>query len=192
MKSRIIRKENFTPKPWSGGTTTELYIYPENAIFKDLNFDFRISIATVEIDKSIFTSLPGVSRTLMVLEGSALLEHKQHHSNNLSEFEQDKFEGGWNTICTGVLKDFNLMTTKDTKGTVEHLRKSKGERLNVNTSSNTEMYYVYHGEIEFQNDALNTGDLLILHPEIGDLSSQSIQIKNDAILIHVSIANTLN
>ncbi len=41
---------------WSGGTTTELFIYPEVAEYSERNFDFRISTATVEVEESNFYS----------------------------------------------------------------------------------------------------------------------------------------
>jgi environmental stress-induced protein Ves len=54
---------------WSGGITTQLAIYPKDANYKKQNFQFRISTATVEIEESVFTKLPGVSRKLMILNG---------------------------------------------------------------------------------------------------------------------------
>lgn len=70
-----IKKQHTTTK-WSGGETTELFIYPENANYKAGNYQFRLSTATVEIEASTFTPLPGVDRTLIVLEGEMQLDHK--------------------------------------------------------------------------------------------------------------------
>ena len=45
---KIIKTENWKTTKWSGGTTSEIFIYPENALFKKGNYEVRISIATVE------------------------------------------------------------------------------------------------------------------------------------------------
>ena len=73
------------PKIWSGGTTTELFIYPEGATYEDRNFKFRLSIATVESETSEFTPLAGVKRTLMLLHGELTLKHEgQYEKHGLS------------------------------------------------------------------------------------------------------------
>jgi environmental stress-induced protein Ves len=37
---------------WSGGTTTQLYLQPEDSVFSDRNFDLRISTAKIEQELS--------------------------------------------------------------------------------------------------------------------------------------------
>jgi len=54
---------------WSGGTTTQLCIYPYAATYTGRDFIFRISTATIESEESVFTKLPGYTRILMLLEG---------------------------------------------------------------------------------------------------------------------------
>ena len=81
MPIELIRKSQQIA-PRSGGTTTQLFIYSWNETYSNLQFDFRISTATVEVETSIFTQLPGVRRTLMVLDGTMELHHQHHHTNN--------------------------------------------------------------------------------------------------------------
>lgn len=68
MSNKMILKkaEDFVTSKWSGGSTTELYIYPPQAVYREGNFKCRISSATVEVEKSDFTSLPGVKRYLSI------------------------------------------------------------------------------------------------------------------------------
>ena len=48
--SIIVRTEkDYKVSKWSGGDTTELYLYPENGDYRSGNFQLRISSATVEI-----------------------------------------------------------------------------------------------------------------------------------------------
>lgn len=187
MKIKIIKASETKAKSWSGGTTTELYIYPENAILKDLNFNFRISKATVEDEKSTFTALPGVSRTLLVLEGSAILQHKGYHTAFLSKFDQDKFEGSWQTECTGILTDFNLMTTSGTEGVVEKIELQKHSQISVKPEAKMEVYYLHQGTFLFEESTLSAGDLIILQPEEDDRYRFEGKVIDPCLFIHVKI-----
>jgi uncharacterized protein len=104
---------------WSGGTSTEVYIYPPTADFSTRDFGFRLSIATVVIEESTFTSLKDIHRILLLLEGAFTLSHKHHHTKSLQPFEQDQFEGDWETHCKGTGKDFNLLFKSPYKGSIE-------------------------------------------------------------------------
>jgi environmental stress-induced protein Ves len=107
---KVLRKYDYTTTQWSGGETTELLIFPLASNFSDRQFDFRISIATINVNESNFTALPGIQRTLLLLEGELQLEHKHHHTSHLLPFDQDSFEGSWETHCLGSGTDMNVMT----------------------------------------------------------------------------------
>lgn len=94
---------------WSGGKTTELYIYPENAIYSNHDFKFRISTATIETETSTFTKLSGYNRILSVLEGELEISHEDHSSIKLKAFQLYSFSGDWNTISKGLARDFNVI-----------------------------------------------------------------------------------
>ena len=115
----IIRKKQHKTSEWSGGTTTELYIYPKDSLYGDRNFKWRLSSAKVEVEQSTFTSLPGISRLIMVIEGELLLKHEGHHNAVLKAFEQDSFSGEWTTTSFGKVIDFNLMMAQGYKGKLE-------------------------------------------------------------------------
>ena len=68
MKTQIVKKENQTTANWAGGTTTELFIYPENTSFVNRDFDFRISTATVEVEASTFTIFNNLNRFHMTFD----------------------------------------------------------------------------------------------------------------------------
>ena len=72
----IIKKSDWKVTNWSGGITSELFIYPQKSVFKNGDYNLRISIATVEVEKSTFTPLKDVNRTLLVLNGSLELNHE--------------------------------------------------------------------------------------------------------------------
>ena len=104
------KKENLQSNSWTGGKTTELAIYPEGAGYKNLDFLFRISTATIETESSTFSHLPGVSRVLMLLDGTLEIQHKDRYKKTLCKFDCDHFSGEWETSSLGKAIDFNIMT----------------------------------------------------------------------------------
>lgn len=130
MKTEIqtVRREDQSVSAWSGGTTTQLAIWPPDADYKQRNFKWRLSSARVDLEESTFTSLPGIHRLIMILEGQVRLVHEGHREITLNAFEQDSFEGDWKTTSFGKCVDFNLMTTEGCQGCIEPL-KGHAERV---------------------------------------------------------------
>jgi len=165
MKYKVIQKSALKTIKWSGGTSTELFIYPENADFKKGDFCFRLSTATVEVDESVFTSLPNTRRTLMVLNGVLELEHEDQHNATLNKFEQDTFNGGWNTKSFGQCVDLNLMTKSNCKGTLSAIF-IENEEKQFNDLREHTIVYAYSNDIvlklENQNITLEEGNVCIV------------------------------
>ncbi len=164
-----IKASDLNTNKWSGGTTTQLAIYPKDADYKKRNFLFRISTARIEVEESIFTKLPGISRKLMILDGKIKIEHINHHSKILKKFEQDSFEGNWNTKSYGKATDFNLMTTGTTKGEIDAIVLNKNKEFRHTIVSDFYSIYVYTGQINISIEnkiyELYCGDILLLIPE---------------------------
>lgn len=121
FKITLLKKENYRPTFWSGGMAKELTTYPINSDYASRNFLWRLGVAKIDIDKSEFSSLPGVSRNLMVTEGSITLMHKDKYTKELTEFNQDNFIGDWHTTTNGKASVFNLMTRENYSGTLKVL-----------------------------------------------------------------------
>lgn len=159
MNYSIYTPDDFKPKSWSGGTTTELCIFPSEASYKALNFDFRLSTATVDIETSEFTKLPGISRQLMVLEGNITLKHQNHHNATLNAGEIDCFDGDWTTTSKGTCTDFNLMTSKDIKGKLSALDLKLYKRTSFEIDRSTSFFglYLYTGSLSifFEDQQVN-------------------------------------
>lgn len=113
---KLIKTKDFIETNWSGGKTTQIYIYPEDADYKNINFKFRISSATVELDQSEFTKLEGVYRFITPLNKKLKLTHNQKDFIELEPFEIYSFDGGLDTTSYGKAKDFNLMLANGAKG----------------------------------------------------------------------------
>ncbi len=154
MNIKIIKKEQQSTSNWSGGTTTQLAIFPENSSYQGKTFSFRLSSAKVDIEESTFTKLEGVSRDIMILEGELKLIHEGKYSKILKQFETDQFQGDWNTKSVGKVTDFNLMTTGSNSGFISHLNipKNRTHQLSYAPNYNIIAIYTYKGEIEINGN----------------------------------------
>src|SRR5690606_30789549 len=97
LKTSILSPQHFLTTKWSGGSSTQLYIFPANASFTERNFELRISTAKVEVEESTFTALPGIHRKLMILEGEISINHEGQYRKHLKPFNVNNFSGDWKT-----------------------------------------------------------------------------------------------
>ncbi len=110
MKRLHLTPKDYKTSAWSGGTTTEVFIWPEGASYAAREFQFRISSARVDMEESDFTALPGVTRYITPLSGSFTLSHREGEPVVLAPLaEPYRFDGGIETHCVGMATDFNLM-----------------------------------------------------------------------------------
>lgn len=116
METEIRNSSQYKTTDWSGGHTTELYIFPENGDYGRRDFLIRISSATVETKESRFTKLPGIRRELMILDGEMKLIHEGRRIRMMKPYDVDSFFGDWETLSHGnskTVRDFNLMARED-------------------------------------------------------------------------------
>lgn len=167
---KIIKKDELSSSKWSGGTTTQLYIYPENELYENRNFTFRISSAKVDLEESTFTKLPNIKRRIMILDGKLKLIHENHHSVTLEKFQQDTFYGDWNTKSYGKVTDFNLMLNDNADGFIEYINLENEKIINPykndKYNNTTEVFYCIRGKINIsinnEREQLEAGDVAII------------------------------
>lgn len=176
FNSNTIKKTN-----WSGGTTSELFIHPAGSDFKSGAYLLRLSIATVEIEESTFTSLPDVNRTLMVLEGNLKLQHKGQHESNLGPLEFDNFKGGWHTKSWGKVTDFNLMTKGDCNGTLKGMKLSKGDSVSISFTRKSAFIHTYKGFATINDIDCDASESILIQNE----NSLQISAKADCTIVVV-------
>lgn len=112
MEWKLLDQAGYVTTSWSGGTTTQLAIAPEGAVYGDRDFLWRISSATVELDHSDFTPLPDYHRFLAVLEGEIRLKIDGQEPFLLAPGRVVEFDGGVPVESWGRCVDFNLMVRK--------------------------------------------------------------------------------
>ena len=161
----LVRSEkDYKVSRWSGGDTTELYLYPENGDYRSGNFQLRISSATVEADRSEFTSLPGVDRYLMIFQGHLDMIHGEKEKVSLEPYEVDHFDGGVPTVSYGKVVDFNLMLKNGARGRMEALCLESGQEWKIvpEKDENFLAIYVRKGEILIGDVVLGPHELGVI------------------------------
>lgn len=111
MRWKIIDKEDFKVTKWAGGETRQLAIYPEDAIFSDKNFLWRVSSATFTSTESKFSDFTGYQRYILPLEGELAVSHEGLYHRVLEKYEVEYFDGSWTTFSRNSLdcKDYNFI-----------------------------------------------------------------------------------
>ena len=165
MSNQILVKkaEDFVTSKWSGGSTTELYIYPPQSVYREGNFKCRISSATVEVEKSEFTSLPGVKRYLSIFSGELKMIHGEKEEVILEPFEVDCFDGGVPTVSYGKVVDFNLMLKNGADGEMQVKEMQAEEKmiLKPTEGENLLAVYVKTGGVQIEEKIVEAGELFI-------------------------------
>ncbi len=112
---RLLRKENHLVTPWKngGGKTTEIAIAPAGATLDD--FDWRISLATIE-QSGAFSTFPAIDRTLTLVEGDGVALQIDGRTVQLSADQPTVVFDGESvvhaTVAGGATTDFNVMSRR--------------------------------------------------------------------------------
>jgi environmental stress-induced protein Ves len=107
---RIIRAGALLAVPWKngGGVTREVAVWPPGAGFD--GFDWRLSMADITQDGP-FSVLPGVDRTLIVMEGAGLVLEgvapRPLNAGDRADFPGEAAVTGH--LTAGPVRDLNLM-----------------------------------------------------------------------------------
>ena len=113
MEWKLLTQADQVTTTWSGGTTTQLAIAPEGAVYADRDFLWRLSSAKVELEHSDFTPLPDYNRLISVLHGELDMKIGDGARFGLEPFTLRSFDGGVPVESWGMCTDYNLMVRKD-------------------------------------------------------------------------------
>ena len=172
MSVKKITAQEANTTLWSGGATTEYFVYPPQASYAKRDFEIRISSATVEESPSTFTSLPGYHRLLMPLDAPMNLTFAGEREVLLKPLESTSFDGGIETISQGTCTDFGVMLSEKWQGQLVALTEGTYP-LGPGFSF---VYAVEHGGTISWNAAeqkgtekLEKGDFILFADEIGEI-----------------------
>lgn len=130
MTWTLLTQDQYLTTDWSGGTTTQLAISPEGAVYADRDFLWRLSSAKVELDHSDFTPLPDYNRLISVLKGDLAMKIGAGERFALAPLTVRSFDGGVPVESWGRCTDFNLMVRKGAcQGVAQSLSLAPGSAL---------------------------------------------------------------
>lgn len=176
----LVSKVNQKVSDWTGGTTTELLIFPENSSVSEQNFDYRISTAQVLVEKSEFTFFPNYERKLAILEGNLKIQHNQSEWYSLKTGEQTEFKGVWETRSEGQVVDFNVIYSDKYRSSIDwvnHLTLA-----DFNQGNEVVGIYCLNGTIQINDILLEKGDFIHANGVV-----HSVLNSEDVLCIKVSI-----
>lgn len=153
MKITVISEKDIIVSKWAGGESRQYYIYPPESSYSLRNFIFRVSMATSYTDEEAkYTYLENFTRYLITLEGTAHVYHKNHYDIILKPYENiDVFDGGWDSLASGKVVDFNLMTSKDLTAGMSVMHKSDVVKIeNESKNKNWLMFFCGYGSTNFE------------------------------------------
>ena len=183
MQLKIYSPKGCSTSAWAGGTTTELWIWPEDGNYASRNFQARISSATVNLEESDFTALPNVVRYITPLSGRFTLSHPDGRTVTMAPLDEPyRFDGGIATHCSGKVTDFNLML----KGVEGNMTVMDGQ-LTVDSEICC-VYPVGGGDVTVNGKALclESGGYAVIHLEKGE---QAVIEAAKAIVCRIFINN---
>ena len=119
---KIIRRDSLLKEEWSGGSTTEIMIFPPGTSYNSRDFLWRLSEATIEEENTTFTKLNGFYRITLVLEGQLTLKHEGFEPVCLNTLDQNHYKGHWLTVSEGKVMNLNLIYDSSFTATMETIR----------------------------------------------------------------------
>ena len=148
MKAKIVSKEDFITTKWAGGETTQLAIYPENSVFTERDFLWRISSATFTTTESTFSDFTGYQRYILPLKGELSIYHNGLYDRHLKPYEVEYFDGAWTTRSTNSpdCRDFNFIVKSGSLARLQVLL--EGEEYFVRESAIAAFFSMDDFEIE--------------------------------------------
>lgn len=185
INTKLIKEDDYITTEWSGGKTTQIFIYPNDSDYKVHNFKFRLSSATVELERSEFTKLEGIHRFITPLNGELKLTHNRKDYINLRSFEIYEFDGDIETISYGKVRDFNLMLGNGARGKLESIYINREYSVVKESQSdfNQTIYFIYAYNstiyIDSGKDKIRLSPFQTLLIEINSNPSLKLNIKSE-------------
>ena len=169
MEWTRLTQEQYLTTLWSGGTTTQMAIAPEGAVYADRDFLWRFSSARVELEHSDFTALPDYNRLISILDGQLDMKIDQGERFKLDPLTICSFDGGVPVESWGQCTDFNLMLRKGkAAGSAQSLKLSAGTAVWTPAVPAPKPYpnctlaiYCVNGDVEVEGVTAQAGQFLL-------------------------------
>ncbi|HEM5490474.1 TPA: HutD family protein [Streptococcus suis] len=120
------KTSDYQETSWSGGRTTQLYLFPAQSSYGERNFQFRLSTASMDTEQSTFTSLPSYHRILLSLDQTIVLQDMNSGEQViLAPYHIHRFEGEQSIQCVGKAQDFNIIFDDSVQADLQVMEENK-------------------------------------------------------------------
>lgn len=119
---------------------------------------------------------------ILPLKGSLHLFYEGHGEKVLAPYEQNRFDGGWNTVSVGKATDFNLMLREGTKGEVEVYPLQTQESLCLQNDNSMMLVFAAEGNLCLDTTYLQECQLAVIDGE-GKISIQNKEEKPAKVIV---------
>lgn len=192
MNIRLIKQNDMTRMPWKngGGETLEVAIHPSTATLDQLDFEWRVSIASIESDGP-FSTFPGYTRHLVIWKGDGLLINGVAKTA-MQPFEFDGSDKITAKLIRDTVKDFGVIAKSKaftTTLTMHSLAEEATSQAEVNGDS---FILCTRGELRIDGFYLNHGDA-VHATGTGNVEIKALDRSDYAIAtISASVVSTAN
>ena len=123
MECRIYRKNEYKQSGWAGGVQEEIAVFPAGASYLRRDFIWRLGLWHAEKEEALLPRLEDYERTVLILEGEAVLGYEGQRVARMKSLEQDRFEGRWKTrvygAASGAISAFDLSVRQGAEGYID-------------------------------------------------------------------------
>lgn len=197
MRATRLTRSDYRRMRWKNdrGWTSEVAISPRDADFASGAFDWRLSVAEVEAD-SEFSPLPGIDRTIALLEGAGMvLASPQGEAVLERRGQMHAFRGDDAVSCRlvgGACRDFNVMVRRGAVAAKVLFRPLVGPMVFFDEPGATWAIHVVGGHARLQNTTtpmeLAQGDTLMLEPGEPDVRQRVLDGGGELLLVRLDAA----
>ena len=178
--------QDFSRNDWSGGTSTQLVIYPSESDLSKQNFEFRISTASIDVEESQFTQFFSHKRIICSLLNPITLIHSDSQPFYLTPFVPYSFDGWMKTKCVGKTIDFNVVFNDGWDASIKVYQIDSMIDMDY-IQSYSDLTYLFQVKGEsFINTFLLEESELLLFKEIPDDFNLKI-VNTDSLLVCVKL-----
>lgn len=149
----------------------ELYIYPENAVWEDKDFDLRIARNVSRIPDYTLAHFHGYKRLIMLLGGEMYIQHnfenERQYEVDLAQYEVDCFKGEWDTACHGLETDLSVVVKEHlsaamTPISVPDIFTMKNDRMESFYILEDDLKLCFKSEGKEYRETVNKGDFIVV------------------------------
>lgn len=191
---QLIKQEHYQRLKWKNGLgrTEQIDIFPEDSLFHESRFTWRMSTAPVT-ESGPFSLFPGYQRLFIVIEGPGINLYHEKNNQNLIAFTPYHFAGDLKTrgdLINGSIQDFNFIYRPDLVSIhYEIIKMNHQEPLSWVTKEEFNFLFVAQGSLQSSNFTIKKRETLKIKQ---GMTIEFLAIETGTIVIKMAISSIVN